>query len=115
MVVACSHTEKAEEPWFDLVLAPPRPRVLKRLLPQLAALGVGRIVLVGAAKVEKSFWGAQILKEAVSRLLFVEGLMQCGTTAVPTIRCERDFRRYARESMAREFAGCEKFVAHPSA
>ena len=48
IVIECSHSEKAAEPWIDLILAPPRPRVLKRLLPQLAAMGVGKIVLVGA-------------------------------------------------------------------
>ena len=113
IVVTCLHTEKAPEPWFDLLLAPPRPRVLKRLLPQLTALGVGKIVLVGAAKVEKAFWGAQLLKEAIYRPLLVDGLMQCGTTRVPTIRCERNFRRYVEMRMGDEFAGCEKIVAHP--
>ena len=115
VVVECAHTETAPEPWFDLVLAPPRPRVLKRLLPQLTALGVGKIVLVGAEKVEKSFWGAQLLKPEIYRPLLVDGLMQCGTTRVPTIRCERNFRRYAETQMAEEFAACEKVVAHPDA
>ena len=55
ITVTCSHTEKSLLPWVDLILAPPRPRVMKRLLPQLAALGVGRIFLVGAKKVEKDF------------------------------------------------------------
>ena len=113
VVAACTHTEAAEEPWFDLELASPRPRVLKRLLPQLTALGVGKIVLVGAEKVEKAFWGAQLLKPEVYRPLLVDGLMQCGTSRVPTIRCERNFRRYAETQMADEFAGSEKIVAHP--
>ena len=114
VVVERTHTETAPEPWFDLVLAPPRPRVLKRLLPQLAALGVGKIVLVGAEKVEKSFWGAQLLKPEIYRPLLVDGLMQCGTSRVPTIRCARNFRRYAETQLADEFAGREKIVAHPS-
>ena len=115
VVVECSHANKSPTPWFDLLLAPPRPRVLKRLLPQLAAMGVGGIVLVGAEKVEKSFWGAQLLKEDIYRPLLVEGLMQCGTSVVPTIRCERNFRRYAETRLEVEFAGREKFVAHPGA
>ena len=32
----------APPPWIDLLLAVPRPKVLKRLWAQLAALGVGR-------------------------------------------------------------------------
>ena len=113
--VECCHNEETVAPWFDLLLAPPRPRVLKRLLPQLASLGVRRIVLVGAEKVEKAFWGAQLLKEAVYRPLLVEGLMQGGTTAVPTIRCEKNFARYAVRGIDVDFAGQTKFVAHPGA
>jgi RsmE family RNA methyltransferase len=113
IVVECSHSEKAAEPWIDLILAPPRPRVLKRLLPQLAAMGVGKIVLVGADKVEKAFWGAQLVKEDVYRPLLVDGLMQCGTTILPTIRIEKSFRRYAESRMAEEFADHVKIVAHP--
>ena len=113
IVVRCSHSEKSAEPWIDLILAPPRPRVLKRLLPQLAAMGVGEIVLVGAEKVEKAFWGAQLVKEEVYRPLLVDGLMQCGTTAVPTIRIEKSFRRYAESRMEDESNGHEKIVAHP--
>ena len=113
IVVECSHSEKSAEPWIDLILAPPRPRVLKRLLPQLAAMGVGKIVLVGAEKVEKAFWGAQLVKEDVYRPLLVDGLMQCGTTILPTIRIEKNFRRYAESRMAEEFSGHVKIVAHP--
>lgn len=113
VVVKCFHSEKAPEPWIDLILSPPRPRVLKRLLPQLAAMGVGKIVLVGAEKVEKAFWGAQIVKEEVYRPLLIDGLMQCGTTCVPTIRMEKSFRRYAESDMTDEFAGYEKIIAHP--
>ncbi len=113
IVVRCSHAEKTPEPWIDLILAPPRPRVLKRLLPQLAAMGVGKIVLVGAEKVEKAFWGAQLIKEEVYRPLLVDGLMQCGTTILPSIRIEKNFRRYVESRMAEEFADHVKIVAHP--
>ena len=113
IAVRCNHTEKAAEPWIDLILAPPRPRVLKRLLPQLTAMGVGKIVLVGAEKVEKAFWGAQLVKEEVYRPLLVDGLMQCGTATLPVIRIEKSLRRYAESRMEKEFAGCGKLIAHP--
>ena len=117
VTVRCVHDRAALPPWIDLVLAPPRPRVMKRLLPQLAAMGVGRIVLVGAAKVEKAFWGAQLLKEAVYRPLLVDGLMQAGTTALPTIQLERGFGRWLEGGQFEEqFAGqAERIVAHPAA
>ncbi len=115
VTVRCVHDREALPPWIDLILAPPRPRVMKRLLPQLAAMGVGRIVLVGAAKVEKAFWGAQLLKEEVYRPLLVDGLMQAGTTALPTIQIERAFGRWLEDGRFEEqFAGQQvRIVAHP--
>jgi RsmE family RNA methyltransferase len=101
------------QPWADLVLAPPRPRVMKRLLPQLASMGVGRIVLVGAKKVEKDFWGATLLKEENYRPLLVEGLMQAGTSVVPSLETRRNFRKFVMEELDAMFPGGDRVVAHP--
>ena len=106
------HTEKSIEPWIDVILAPPRPRVLKRLLPQLATMGVGRIVLVGAQKVEKDFWGATLLKEENCRPLLIDGLMQGGTSILPKIECWKSFNRFLREGLS-SFSSQDRIVAHP--
>ena len=113
VTVHLSHDGEALAPWVDLVLAPPRPRVMKRLLPQLASLGVGQIVLVGAKKVEKDFWGATLLKESIYRPLLVDGLMQAGTTALPRISTVRNFRKWLRDEMDGEFPSTRRIVAHP--
>ena len=113
VTVRLKHDAEALAPWVDLILAPPRPRVMKRLLPQLASLGVGRIVLVGAKKVEKDFWGATLLKEEIYRPLLIDGLMQAGTTALPTISTVRSFRKWLREDLEREFSTSLRIVAHP--
>lgn len=108
-----SHDEESLRPWVDLVLAPPRPRIMKRLLPQLAAMGVGRIVLVGAKKVEKDFWGATLLKPENYRPLLVDGLMQCGASAVPVLETRRNLRKFVVEELDAEFGAGERVVAHP--
>ena len=110
--VRVNHAEASIRPWIDLVLAPPRPRVMKRLLPQLATMGVGRIVLVGAQKVEKDFWGATLLKESNYRPLLIDGLMQGGTSILPTIECWKSFNRFLREGLP-SFATQDRIVAHP--
>ena len=116
VTVRCTHETPSRPPWLDLILAPPRPRAMKRLLPQLASLGVRRIVLVGAEKVEKAFWGAQFLKEEVYRPLLVDGLQQAGTTAVPTIEVFKSFSRFVRFNLDSHFGGqTPRIVAHPSA
>jgi 16S rRNA (uracil1498-N3)-methyltransferase len=115
ITVEVDHSEAALPTWVDLVLAPPRPRVMKRLLPQLAALGAGRIVLVGAKKVEKDFWGATLLAEKNYRPLFVDGLMQSGTSELPTLEIRRNFRKFVREKLDSIFPTANRVVAHPSA
>jgi len=112
--VRCEHTGVSLMPWVDLVLAPPRPRVMKRLLPQLASLGVGRIFLVGAKKVEKDFWGATLLKPENYRPLLIDGLMQAGTTALPQLETRRNFRKFVREEMDALFPDSIRLVAHPA-
>ena len=113
--VRVDHSERGLEPCFDLVLAPPRPRVMKRLIPQLASLGVGTIVLVGAKKVEKDFWGATLLKEENYRPLLVDGLMQAGTSIVPRIELRRNFRAFLRDELDALFPSPNRVVAHPYA
>ena len=112
--VRVKHDEEPLAPWVDLILAPPRPRVMKRLLPQLVTLGVGTIYLVGAEKVEKDFWGATLLKEENYRPLFIDGLMQCGTTAMPKIECRKSFRRFLKDELP-AFVHTRRIVAHPYA
>ena len=112
--VRVTHDAEPLAPWVDLVLAPPRPRILKRLLPQLATMGVGRIVLVGAQKVEKDFWGATLLKEENYRPLLVDGLMQgCVSTQVPVIESRRNFRRFVADELDAMFPTTRRLVAHP--
>ena len=112
--VRVTHDAEPLAPWVDLVLAPPRPRILKRLLPQLATMGVGRIVLVGAQKVEKDFWGATLLKEENYRPLLVDGLMQgCVSTQVPVIEARRNFRRFVADELDGMFPTTRRLVAHP--
>lgn len=113
VTVRTNHAEKSLAPWIDLVLAPPRPRVMKRLLPQLATMGVGKIVLVGAKKVEKDFWGATLLKEENYRPLLIDGLMQAGTSILPTIETRRNFKRFIEDEVDALWPNSTRIVAHP--
>lgn len=108
-----NHQQESLKPWVDLILAPPRPRVMKRLLPQLATLGVGKIVLVGAQKVEKDFWGATLLKPENYRPLLIDGLMQGGTSIVPQLDVRRGFRKFLDDELEVMFPGTKRLVAHP--
>ena len=113
ITVRCVHAQESLRPWIDLILAPPRPRVMKRLLPQLATMGVGRIFLVGAKKVEKDFWGATLLKPENYRPLLIDGLMQAGTSILPTLETRRNFRKFVKEELDGLWPSAQRIVAHP--
>jgi RsmE family RNA methyltransferase len=103
------------EPWCDLILAMPRPRVLKRLWAQVAALGVGRLFLIHAARVEACYFGSHWLRPEAYRPLLIEGLMQAGTTRVPEVFIEPKLKRFADARLPVIAAGAVCFIAHPDA
>jgi RsmE family RNA methyltransferase len=63
--------------------------VLARLLSPIAQLGVRRLVLSGAWKVERFYFDAHILAEAEHRPKLIEGLAQAKDTRVPLVSVHR--------------------------
>lgn len=86
-------------PAIDLLLALPRPIMLKRILSQVTALGVGTIYLINANRVEKSFWDAGILQEKEYRPHLIHGLEQAVDTRVPKILIYRSFRLFVEDHL----------------
>ena len=76
---------------IDLLLAVPRPKVLKRLWAPLASLGVGAVYLTNAARVEKCYFDASsVAAETVQREL-IRGLEQSGDVFVPRVTLVKRF------------------------
>lgn len=86
-----------EPPPIDLVLALPRPIMLKRILSQVTALGVGTIHLINASRVEKSFWEAGILEPEEYRSHLLQGLEQAVDTRVPKLHLHRRFKPFIED------------------
>lgn len=100
-------------PWFDLMLAVPRPKVLHRMWAPMASLGVRRIYLVNAAKVERCYFDSHWILEDSYGPLLREGLEQSGATALPEVAVVRQFRPFVEDAVPRDHADAPKFVAHP--
>jgi len=97
-------------------LATPRPKVLKRLWAQLAALGVGRIWLTNAARVERNYFDSHVLEEGFIRERLVEGLQQAGDTRVPRVSVHRRFRVLVEDELGAGDSGAvQRVVAQPGA
>jgi 16S rRNA (uracil1498-N3)-methyltransferase len=97
----------------DLLLALPRPKVLRRLWAQIAALGAGRIIVTNAEKVERNYFDTHVLTEACYRPLLVEGLQQARDTRLPVVSIHRQFRVLIEDHLDALFPAGLRLVADP--
>ena len=101
-------------PRVDLLLALPRPKVLKRLWAQLAALGVGRILLSNAWKVEKNYFDTHVLDPAFYRPLLLEGLQQARDTRLPEVTVHRRFKVLVEDELDALCPEGQRLLADPA-
>lgn len=74
---------------IELMVALPRPKVLRRLLQTVTTLGVKRLVLVNAWRVEKSYFDSPLLRpEAIEEEVRL-GLEQAKDTVAPQVQIRR--------------------------
>ena len=102
-------------PLVDLLLALPRPKVLRRLWAQIAALGVGRIILTNAEKVERNYFDTHLLDPGTYRPLLIEGLQQARDTRLPIVSIHRQFRVLVEDQLDNLSGPGLRVVAHPLA
>ena len=100
-LTATLYSKQAPVPVLDLLLALPRPIMLKRILSQVTTLGVGRIYIINANRVEKSFWESGILAPEEYRPHLIHGLEQAVDTRLPDIQIRRHFRSFVEEELPR--------------
>lgn len=94
-----------------LIVALPRPKVLRRLIMDAVTLGVEHIILLHSYRVEKSYWQTPFLQELDHYTLL--GLEQAGDTVWPTISLKKRFRPFVEDelpTLCKERLGV---VAHP--
>jgi RsmE family RNA methyltransferase len=100
VVLKCEFEEKTSpRPSIDLLLALPRPKVMKRLWAQLAALGVGRIILTNAEKVERYYFDSHILEPDFYNAHLIEGLQQAGDTLLPEVRIIKELKPFLEDEL----------------
>lgn len=107
--------EPPERPRVDLLLAVPRPKVLRRLWSQLSALGLGRIILTNAERVERPYFDTHVLAEECYRPLLIEGLQQAKDTRLPLVSIHRQFRVLIEDDLDALAGTGIRLVADPSA
>jgi 16S rRNA (uracil1498-N3)-methyltransferase len=103
----------ASAPPIDLIVAVPRPKVLPRVLATAASFGVGRIDLVNAWRVERSYLDSPRLAADELGAALRSGCEQGGSTWVPDIELHRLLMPLLRRGPERWPA--HRIVAHPRA
>jgi 16S rRNA (uracil1498-N3)-methyltransferase len=100
-----------------LVLALPRPKILRKVLQAAAGMGVKRLALVGTYRVEKSYFASPLLApEAIEAELRL-GLEQGKDTVPPEVTLHRYFKPFVEDDLDGLFPPDRRarLIAHPGA
>lgn len=99
----------------SLILAIPRPKQLKRVIPAIASLGVDRVVLVNAARVEKSYFDSKVLNDAFLDELVQLGLEQACDTVKPVIEIRERLKPFVEDELSTWVPeGAVRMLPHPT-
>lgn len=98
---------------LTLLLALPRPKMLRRVLQTVSSMGVSRLVLLNSYRVEKSFWQTPFLEPAAIREQLILGLEQARDTVLPEVTLEKRFKPFVEDQLPTLAAGTLGLVGHP--
>jgi len=100
---------------ISLLLAIPRPKQLKRVIPAVASLGVDRVVLINAARVEKSYFDSKVLNDAFLDELVRLGLEQACDTVKPVIEIREVLKPFVEDELASWLpSDAVRLIPHPT-
>jgi RsmE family RNA methyltransferase len=96
---------------FDIVLALPRPKMLRRILRQCAEFGVSDLHLINSARVEKSYWQSPLLQPARLEEALLAGLERSRDTIAPRVHRHERFRPFVEDQLPGLCAGRPCWIA----
>ena len=98
---------------LTLILALPRPKMLRRVFQTVATMGVPKVVLVNSYRVEKSFWQTPFLEPEAIREQLILGLEQARDSVLPEIVIEKRFKPFVEDRLPAIVEGTLGLVGHP--
>jgi RsmE family RNA methyltransferase len=98
---------------LDLVIALPRPKMLRRILRAAAEFGVRELHLLHSYRVEKSYWQTPVLTPPTIRDYLLQGLEQSRDTALPSVSLHRRFKPFVEDQLPTLTDQRCALLAHP--
>jgi len=105
--------EPPEKLPLSLVLALPRPKMLRRIFRAAAEFGVAELHLINSYRVEKSYWQTPVLEQQKQRDYFLQGLEQARDTVLPDVYLHRRFKPFVEDQLPDLIVGKRALAAHP--
>lgn len=100
---------------LTLVLALPRPKMLRRILQMVSSMGIKHIHLINSARVEKSFWQSPFLTPESLKEQLILGLEQAVDTQLPEIVQHKLFKPFVEDQLKDIIGKSRALVGHPTA
>jgi len=82
-----------------LILALPRPKMLRRMLVDIAMLGIKDVVLINSFHVQKSYWSSPLLRQENIQHYFLKGLEQSCDTRMPDLSQAPQFKSFVEDQL----------------
>ncbi|CAE7221324.1 nucI [Symbiodinium pilosum] len=103
------------QPHVELLLAMPRPKVMMRLWSVLSQLGLRRVVLTNAWRVEKPYFSSQATDPSKYTPELLEGLEQAVCTTLPEVQIELRLKPFIEDSLETLFPAPRflRLLCHP--
>ena len=98
---------------LTLIIALPRPKMLKRIIQTATAMGVKQLYFINSWKVEKSFWQSPWLTDEKIRQNCIIGLEQAKDTQMPSIHIRKRFKPFVEDELPALSKNTRKLLAHP--
>ena len=97
----------------QLVLALPRPKMLRRVFRSAAEFGVAELHLIHSYRVEKSYWQTPNLNEDKVEMALIQGLERSGDTVLPRVFQHKRFKPFMEDVLPAISAETTLLIAHP--
>ena len=98
---------------IHLVLALPRPKMLRRVFRSVAEFGVAELHLIHSYRVEKSYWQSPFLDEDKIEMALIQGLERAGDTVLPRVYQHKRFKPFVEDVLPGVSKDRSLLIAHP--